>query len=98
MWGNPGFSIQVSGSKPWSKVVLLDKVRRMKYNNRAGLDAPGPLQDKATWPLGRVLQDLTRSIANSLGDPDPALGPDPETAFRQEWLPAVLDGLADGAP
>jgi tetratricopeptide (TPR) repeat protein len=54
------------------------------------------LQDKAAWPLGRVLQELARSIAHSLGQPDPDLGPDPETAFRDEWLPAVLGDLPEG--
>ncbi len=55
------------------------------------------LQDKAAWPLGRVLQDLARTIAHSLGQPDPDLGPDPETAFRQEWLPVVLGDLPKGS-
>jgi len=54
------------------------------------------LQDKAAWPLGRVLQDLARTIANARGQPDPDLGADPETAFRQEWLPAVLGDLPEG--
>jgi tetratricopeptide (TPR) repeat protein len=55
------------------------------------------LQDKAAWPLGRVLQELVRTIAHALGQPDPDLSPDPETAFRQEWLPAVLGDLPDGS-
>jgi hypothetical protein len=63
------------------------------------------LQDKAPWPLGRVLRELARSIAHALGQPDPdgstgfaeILGLDPETAFRQEWLPAVLDSLPKGS-
>jgi len=52
------------------------------------------LQDKAAWPLGRVLQELARTIAHVLGLPDPDLGTDPETAFRQTWLPATLNTLA----
>jgi len=54
------------------------------------------LQDKAAWPLGRVLQVLACTIANALGQPDPDLGSDPETAFRQEWLPGVLRDLPEG--
>ena len=54
------------------------------------------LQDKADWPLDRVLQDLARTIAHTLGQPGPNLVPDPATAFRQEWLPAVLGDLPDG--
>ena len=55
------------------------------------------LQDKAAWPLGRVLQDLARTIAHVLGHPDPDLSPDSETTFHQEWLPAILGGLPDGS-
>src|SRR5512136_465233 len=36
------------------------------------------LQDKAAWPLGRVLQDWARAIAHTLGQPDPDLGTEPE--------------------
>jgi len=55
------------------------------------------LQDKADWPLERVLKDLARTIAHALGQPDPDLGPDLEAIFRQEWLPAVLNELPDGS-
>jgi tetratricopeptide (TPR) repeat protein len=51
------------------------------------------LQDKAAWPLGQVLRDLARTIAHTLGQPDPDLGADPETAFRQTWLPTFLSSL-----
>ncbi len=56
------------------------------------------LQDKAAWPLGRVLGDLARTVAQTLGQPDPDLGDDPETAFRDQWLPATLDELPPGCP
>jgi len=55
------------------------------------------LQDQAAWPLGRVLQELARTVAHALGQPDPDLGPDPETTFRQDWLPALLDDLPEGS-
>lgn len=55
------------------------------------------LQDKATWPLGRVLQELAQTIAHALDHPNPDLGTDPETAFRDEWLPAILDSLPNSA-
>ena len=54
------------------------------------------LQDKADWPLARVLLELARTVAHALGQPDPDLGDDPETAFRDEWLPAILDDLPEG--
>ncbi len=55
------------------------------------------LQDKAAWPLGRVLRELARTVAHTLGIPEPDLGADPETAFRQDWLPTVLGRLPDGS-
>ncbi len=54
------------------------------------------LQDKADWPLERVLRELARTIAHALSQPDHDLGDAAETAFRDEWLPAVLDGLPEG--
>jgi AAA+ ATPase superfamily predicted ATPase len=44
------------------------------------------LQDKAAWPLGRVLSELARTIADKLNLSVPDLGADPETAFRQTWF------------
>jgi hypothetical protein len=55
------------------------------------------LQDKAAWPLGRVLGDLARTIAHALGRADPDLGSDPETTFRQMWLTALLSNLPEGS-
>jgi tetratricopeptide (TPR) repeat protein len=54
------------------------------------------LQDKAAWPLGRVLSELARTIADKLNQPTPDLGAEPETAFRQTWLPDVLSKLPAG--
>jgi tetratricopeptide (TPR) repeat protein len=49
------------------------------------------LMDKAAWPLGRVLGELARTIANKLDLPVPDLGADPETAFRKTWLVLLFD-------
>ncbi len=54
------------------------------------------LQDKADWPLNRVLRDLVRTIAHALSQTDPDLGSDLESTFRQEWLPSVLNDLPEG--
>ena len=51
------------------------------------------LQDKAAWPLGRVLGDLARAIAERLDLPAPELGANPEDGFRLEWLPQALQSL-----
>lgn len=55
------------------------------------------LQDKAALPLNRVLRELACTVAHALSRPDPDLGSDPETAFREEWLPTVLRRLPPGA-
>jgi formylglycine-generating enzyme required for sulfatase activity/tetratricopeptide (TPR) repeat protein len=51
------------------------------------------LQDKAAWPLARVLVELARELAEKLDLPAPDLGADPEKAFRRAWLPEVLANL-----
>lgn len=53
------------------------------------------LQDKATWKLGQVLSALAASMAGALGKPAPELGADPQTAFRANWLPALLKELPE---
>jgi alpha-glucoside transport system substrate-binding protein len=55
------------------------------------------LQDKAALPLGRVLEELAAAIAYALDQAPPALGPDQERSFRDEWLPAVLRALPEGS-
>lgn len=55
------------------------------------------LQDKAAWPLGRVLEELAGAIAHALGQPAPNLGAEPEATFRDEWLPGILNALPEGS-
>jgi len=104
--------------RPQDNAVVLYGQRRIGktsilQNLAAWLSRSGPyrpvyfdLQDKAAWPLSRVLQELARAIAHTLsqpasngstGAPPGAPGSDPETTFRSEWLPAVLDRLPDGS-
>ncbi len=54
------------------------------------------LQDKAAWPVGKIMASLASTIARELGLPEPVPGPDPEAWFRKDWLPPVLGGLAEG--
>ncbi len=53
------------------------------------------LQDKAAWPLERLIGDLARKIAYDLNLPDPGLGLGTEDAFRLVWLPGALASLPD---
>lgn len=54
------------------------------------------LQDKAAWPLGRVVQHLASTIAYELGQDGPELGADPAATFRDDWLVAVMAELPQG--
>jgi tetratricopeptide (TPR) repeat protein len=52
------------------------------------------LQDKAQWPLARVLCELAQKISDKLKQATPNLGDDPETTFRHVWLPELLNNLS----
>jgi tetratricopeptide (TPR) repeat protein len=53
------------------------------------------LQDKAQWPLARVLQELAQKISDKLGQKtNYELGNKPETTFRNIWLPELLNNLS----
>ena len=96
-------------SRPKDNAIILYGQRRIGKTSilqhlAAQLPGEGPylpvefdLENKAEWPLGRLLQDLACTIADALGQPDPDLGSQPETALRQEWLPTVLDDLPNGS-
>ena len=93
--------------RPQDNAIVLYGQRRIGKTSilqhlEAWLPREGPyhpvyfdLQDKAAWSLGRVLQDLARAIAHTLGQPDPDLGTDTETTFRWVWLPTILRGLPE---
>ncbi|OQW92147.1 MAG: hypothetical protein BWK78_02540 [Thiotrichaceae bacterium IS1] len=51
------------------------------------------LQDKVRWPLEKVLKELAKNISEVLNQNQPNLDADPETAFRQIWLPQWLGAL-----
>ncbi|MCP4655858.1 MAG: tetratricopeptide repeat protein [bacterium] len=55
------------------------------------------LQDKAAWPLGRVLESLAETIAGSLDQGPPQLSSEVPTSFRETWLPDVLASLPNGS-
>lgn len=51
------------------------------------------LQNKVTWPVGQIMVELARSIADELGMPEPDAGEDAALWFRRAWLPRVLGSL-----
>ncbi len=94
--------------RPQDNAVVLYGQRRIGKTSilqhlEAGLPEEGAyrpvyfdLQDKADWPLDRVLQAIARKVAHTLDRTEPDLGPDPGIGFRRRWLPAVLDDLPNG--
>jgi replication-associated recombination protein RarA len=51
------------------------------------------LQDKATWPLEKVVKYLARAIARALNQDEPDLGTNPKLTFQETWLPQVVQNL-----
>jgi hypothetical protein len=51
------------------------------------------LQDKAQWPIERVLRDFARKISDELQQQEPDLGEFPEKTFKADWLPTLLNKL-----
>ena len=47
-------------------------------------------------PLDDLLRGLAETIARILALPQPDLGDNPQTAFRETWLPGVLESLPSG--
>ncbi len=54
------------------------------------------LQDKAAWPVGKIMGHLAGAIAEELGLPEPDPPAEAEAWFRTTWLPPVLAGLPEG--
>lgn len=56
------------------------------------------LQDKAEWPVSRLVTELAQTIASRLDNASPVeLEADPLDAFRRVWLPATLATLPEGS-
>ena len=55
------------------------------------------LQDKAHLTLAQVVNELAKSIANTLNYAEPDLGEQPEAMFQDSWLPDILQNLSENA-
>lgn len=51
------------------------------------------VQDKVSWNLGRIIHELMRHIASSLGMADESIVPISASEFKNNWLPSALDKL-----
>jgi len=90
-------AIVLYGQRRIGKTSILQHLKVQLPNEGSYHPVFFDLQDKAAWPLSQALQNLAGTIAHTLGHPEPNLDPNVETAFRDEWLPAVLGDLPEGS-
>jgi tetratricopeptide (TPR) repeat protein len=86
-------AIVLYGQRRIGKTSVLQELQAQLPKKGAYQPVFFDLQDKAKWPLERVLRDLARTISDALGQAAPDLGTTPETTFRQVWLPELLNTL-----
>jgi tetratricopeptide (TPR) repeat protein len=86
-------AIVLYGQRRIGKTSVLQELQAQLPKKGAYQPVFFDLQDKAKWPLERVLRDLARTISDALGQATPDLGTNPETTFRQVWLPELLNTL-----
>ncbi len=81
------------GQRRIGKTSVLQKLEAKLSEEDAYYPIFFDLQDKAQWPLERVRQELADTISDGLQQEHPNLGNAPKTAFRQVWLPQLLNAL-----
>ncbi len=84
------------GQRRIGKTSILQYLEDSLPNRGPYLPVYFDLQNRAAWPLGRVLEELARTIAERFDLPWPDLDRNPETAFRETWLPQALEHLPRG--
>ena len=96
-------AIVLYGQRRIGKTSILQQLAAQLPNEGPYHSVYFDLQDKAAWPLGRVLVEIARTIAYALNQPDPdasassahGSGEDPVKTFRDTWLPDALDALSE---
>jgi hypothetical protein len=93
-------AIVLFGQRRIGKTSLLQELKTKLPKQGNYLPIYFDLQEKAQWPLQRLLRALAKEISHLLLQQkdwqvqQPDLGDDPETTFREVWLPQVLDTLS----
>jgi tetratricopeptide (TPR) repeat protein len=90
-------AIVLYGQRRIGKTSVLQELEALLPKEGAYYPIFFDLQDKAEWSLGRVLIELAHQMSRFLKLAPPDLGNDPETTFRQVWLPDVLNNLPTDA-
>ncbi|MDX9993067.1 MAG: SUMF1/EgtB/PvdO family nonheme iron enzyme [Anaerolineales bacterium] len=89
-------TITLFGQRRIGKTSMLQYLKTCLPTEGAYSTVYFDLQDKAAWPLPRLLAELARTIADSLGWPVPTLSSSNTEPFRL-WMRQRLDGFEDGA-
>ncbi len=92
-------AIVLFGQRRIGKTSILQELKAKLPEQGNYLPIYFDLQDKTTWPLERLLRALAKEISHGLQEKNlqvqqPDLGDDPETTFREVWLPQMLDTLS----
>ena len=90
-------AIVLYGQRRIGKTSVLQELEARLPKQEAYYPILFDLQDKAEWSLGRLLRELAHQISSFLKLAPPDLGDEPETTFRQVWLPDVLNNLPTDA-
>ena len=90
-------AIVLYGQRRIGKTSVLQELQAQLPQEGAYYPILFDLQNKAEWSLGRVLRELAHQISRFLELAPPDLGNEPETTFRQVWLPDVLNNLSTNA-
>jgi tetratricopeptide (TPR) repeat protein len=90
-------AIVLYGQRRIGKTSVLQELEAQLPKKGAYYPILFDLQNKAEWSLGRVLTELAQQISRFLKLVPADLGNEPETTFRQVWLPDVLNKLPSNA-
>ena len=90
-------AITLFGQRRIGKTSVLQNLVTHLPKSGAYIPVYFDLQDKAAWPLSRVLLELAQTIAAQLDLPAPELGNDPEGTFKTKWIPDTLNALPEKA-
>ncbi len=85
-------AITLFGQRRIGKTSMLQHLKKRLPDEGPYLSVYFDLQDKAAWPLPRLLAELARAIAADLGWPLPTLSMQDTEPFRL-WMKSRLDAL-----
>lgn len=86
-------AIVLYGQRRIGKTSVLQELEAKLPDKGAYYPILFDLQDRAKRPLAQVIRELADKISDVLEQTEPNLGNEPETTFRNIWLPELLKNL-----